>query len=343
MKLTISRYTAISILCMAFATTASARSWRIHHNTKQLADFTDINAACASDQVQEGDTLYLDPGCLLTAGQAVTKRLTIIGCGYEGVTQPYAFATISGALNLQAAGIKVMSAIMSGVVTIKASDITIERCRINSQITNSSTCTNATIRQCYFTNSNYNECIVGPGSTTVSNWTIENCIIDNINNRNVITGLHNATIRNNLIIGKSSNNSSGAYYMIRYMGTCQITNNIIIDTADATRVFESNVNTEQTTNNVISQDISGEYNRANVLTLDSIYTGDIQSYTLKEDSPAKGYATDGGDCGPFGGMYPYVKGGRPFGHPYYTDFKVASRPDENDKLKVSLKIKMNDE
>ena len=220
MKLTISRYAAISLLCMAFATTASARSWRIHHNTKQLADFTDINAACASDQVQEDDTLYLDPGCLLTAGQAVTKRLTIIGCGYEGVTQPYAFATISGALNLQAAGIKVMSAIMSGVVTIKASDITIARCRILSQITNASTCPNATIRQCYFTNSNYNECIVGPGSTTVSNWTIENCIIDNINNRNVITGLHNATIRNNLIIGKSSNNSSGAYYMIRYMRKC---------------------------------------------------------------------------------------------------------------------------
>ena len=257
--------------------------------------------------------------------------------------KPYAFATISGALDLRAANSKVMSTIVSGVITIRVSDITIERCRILSQITYASTCPNATIRQCYFTNSNYNECIVGPGSS-VTNWTIENCIIDNVNNRTVITGLWDATIRNNLIIGHSSNNSSGNYFMISdYMGSCQITNNIIIDVVDATRVFKSSTSIFQMTNNVISQDVAPDFNRVNVLTTDSVYTGDIQSYTLTENSPAKDYGTDGTDCGPFGGLYPYVKGGRPFGHPYYTEFKVATRPDENDKLKVTLKTRIQDE
>ena len=86
MKLTsILRYAAICSFCMAFAVTASARSWRIHHNEKQLPDFTDINAACASSDVQAGDTLYLEPGCSITTAQNVTKTLTIIGCGYEAI------------------------------------------------------------------------------------------------------------------------------------------------------------------------------------------------------------------------------------------------------------------
>ena len=333
MRLSISRYTAISILCMAFATTASARSWRIHHNTKQLADFTDINAACASDQVQEGDTLYLDPGCLLTAAQTVTKQLTIIGCGFSGVTQPYAFATIDAALNLQAASIKVMGATLN-TVYIKASDITIERCRVSGGIDCSGTCPNATIRQCYVSKNTINSRTAINGS---SNWTIENCIVTASGSYAVgITRVSNSTIRNNLI----TTDEGGNYYTLS-ASSSTITNNIIINTGVADHAF--NGDETQMLNNVISQDVAGEYNRVNVLTLDSVYTGDIQSYTLKEDSPAKNYGMDGTDCGPFGGMYPYVKGGRPFGHPYYTDFKVASRPDENDKLKVSLKIKMNDE
>lgn len=341
MRLSISRYTAISILCMAFATTASARSWRIHHNTKQLADFTDVNAACASDQVQEGDTLYLDPGCLLTAAQTVTKRLTIIGCGYEGgATHPYAYATFNAGLSLQAAGIKVMSVIVRGTVKFFTSNMTLERCRVYGQITyNVGESINQTIRQCYVTNNG--DVIVGSGAngTVTSNWTIENSIISaNGASEVAIWKLYNATIRNNLIISNSTSTNNPT---LREVNGSQIINNIIVNTALPSNA--SNAETAQMLNNVISQDVAGEYNRVNVLTLDSVYTGDIQSYTLKEDSPAKNYGMDGTDCGPFGGMYPYVKGGRPFGHPYYTDLKVASRSDENDKLKVSLKIKMNDE
>ena len=73
-----------------------------------------------------------------------------------------------------------------------------------------------------------------------------------------------------------------------------------------------------------------------------VFTGNYESYELIEDSPAKGYGTDGKDCGIFGGLYPYVKGGLPQGHPYYTKAVISPRA-ENDKVNVSLKIKMQDE
>ena len=67
-----------------------------------------------------------------------------------------------------------------------------------------------------------------------------------------------------------------------------------------------------------------------------------QRYQLKADSPAKGAATDGGDCGPFGGLYPYVIGGKPAGYPYYTKAVIGTRA-ENGKINVSLNIKMQNE
>ena len=67
-----------------------------------------------------------------------------------------------------------------------------------------------------------------------------------------------------------------------------------------------------------------------------------QLYQLKEDSPAKGYATDGGDCGPYGGLTPYVPGGLPNGYPYYTKAIIPAKS-KNGKVNVSLKIKMQNE
>ena len=96
-------------------------------------------------------------------------------------------------------------------------------------------------------------------------------------------------------------------------------------------------------NNVVGQNYNAANNRVTGSTkTDVVYTGDYESYTLVEDSPAKGYGTDGKDCGIFGGLYPYVKGGLPQGHPYYTKAVISPRA-ENDKVNVSLKIKMQDE
>ena len=68
---------------------------------------------------------------------------------------------------------------------------------------------------------------------------------------------------------------------------------------------------------------------------------DLQ-YQLCEGSPAKGYATDGGDCGPYGSGNTYVPGGLPYGKPYYTEATIGSVAHDG-KVNVTLKISVQDE
>lgn len=82
--------TALSaVLLFAGGQQADAASWRINNNANRHAHFTDINAAMSSNDVVAGDTLYLDPGCLITSTQNVTKRVTVIGTGNQYSPTPY--------------------------------------------------------------------------------------------------------------------------------------------------------------------------------------------------------------------------------------------------------------
>lgn len=329
-------------LTALMATTAQARSWRINNDTTKMANFASINAAMNSTDVTAGDTLYLDPGCSLTSGQThtVRKRVTIIGTGYTGVKLPHRGASISGDLYLYAEGIKLQSLNISATVYIRANNITIERCYC-SRISNDRSDYNAqyaTIHNCYV--SDY---LVGCGATETSTafWTIENSIFSSTN-ATCIRGLYNATIRNNLIVNSSTSTGTNySYRCLSQLTDCQIVNNIIIKTKSPANALYS-VDATQLHNNVISSNTNPETNRANVTTTDAVYTGDVQSYALTDDSPARGYGEDGTDCGIFGGLYPYVKGGLPYGHPYYENFVVSSMPVDG-KINVSLKVKMQDE
>lgn len=69
-------------------------------------------------------------------------------------------------------------------------------------------------------------------------------------------------------------------------------------------------------------------------------TGD--RYLLRDDSVAKGKATDGGDCGAFGGSTPYVLSGLPYGMPHITEAQIPSTPTDG-KLNIKLKIATQNE
>jgi len=73
-----------------------ARSWRVNSDETRKAHFTDINAAMASEEVVDGDTLYMDPGCTLTSNQTVTKQVTIVGCGYLRTDAPHGLPILPG-------------------------------------------------------------------------------------------------------------------------------------------------------------------------------------------------------------------------------------------------------
>ena len=343
MKKTITISICVAVLAM-IATTANAKSWRINSDATKKANFADINAAMNSSDVEAGDTLYLDPGCQLTANQTVSKRVTIVGPGYLRNSAPHQGATISGNLYLSAAEAKIEGVTMTNEVSIRAQNVTIERCRATNHIIAISSYNSqyTTIRQCYIAGYIHG---ASKTSTASAYWTIENNIILYESTTNTVYDLNNPTIRNNYISGKY--NANYLNYPIAGIQGGMVTNNIIFSKNSKDNLWSS------MTDVVINHNVTSSAEKTaypDNLYLDSndesavfaLQGTNDQKYQLKEDSPAKGYATDGGDCGPFGGAYPYVISGLPAGYPYYTNAVIGTRA-ENGKINVSLNIKMQNE
>ena len=342
-------YKTIAMAAMfAVVVNLSAKSWRVNSNTTRGANFANINAAMSSEEVQDGDTLYLDPGCNLTSTQRVTKRVTIIGNGFfHDKQQPYGFATISSNIYLQAAGCKIEGVIMLRACYVAADNVTIERCKINNNdwngiYSNGDNCKYATIRNCYI-GAYYAE-IAGQGMDNMNSayWTIENNIILGYWSSECIRDLYSATIRNNYFYMDHGNSF---FYNLR---NCTITDNIIINVNNKNNIIGDNFIDNTFHHNVISSAENSTYPQNKYLDSNdqaAVFTmtgnNDLQ-YQLCEGSPAKGYATDGGDCGPYGSGYTYVPGGLPYGKPYYTDATIGSVAHDG-KVNVTLKISVQDE
>lgn len=344
MKRTVSAAFLAAVMLVFVSGSSQARSWRVNNNAARAPHFADINAACSSDQVQDGDTLYLDPDCTLTAAQTVSKTLTIIGTGYFLTGVPYSPATISGTLTLNAQNCKA-EGLQLAAVTIKADNVTIERCKTAGNISWSTTGTNAIIRQCYVEG-----IIVGMGNTNANSagCIIENCIVVNTNatgvtgTSNVIRNLYQASIRNNYLKRTYSMNSSDCVIYNCYNSS--VTNNIIYNTKSTTQVLSSTDNTA-VSNNVMSSASNSSYPEntflgvASEATVFALAGNNDERYQLKDDSPAKGYATDGGDCGPFGGLFPYVLSGHPAGMPYFVSTNTPTRS-TNGQVKITQHVKL---
>lgn len=331
-----------AVLFVGASTSMSAKSWRIHNMEIYKPHFIDINAAMASEDVQDGDTLYLDPGCTISGTQNVTKRVTIVGAGYFMKERQYGISTISGILYMKANNSKIEGVFCSSTLYIAANEVTVERCRFSSNgiRLSGNNAQNATIKQCYFNGAS----IIGSGSESSksSGWHIEGCLFSSGH----IEDLYCATIVHNYIRTTIGNNTVKS---IDNLSNCVISDNIIIKVYNSyhNNVFGTLTNCS-VTNNILSCDegiytaypnniCMGTNDFSQVLSL----TNDDE-YMLVDDSPAINYAIDGTDCGPSGGAYPYVTAGLPYGHPYYTRAVVGSTAID-EKLNVSLKVKMQDE
>ena len=328
----------MAAVALCAATTVSAKSWRINHNVQMKPHFTDINAAMASNEVQAGDTLYLDPNTNLSTTQDVTKQVTIVGTGWGGGEVSYARAVVSGTLNIRAAETKIVGLYLTGTIYIIADYVTMERCRVTSQIyTNGSNCKYATFRNCYFQGAN--TAVSGQGNTSVNTayWTIENCIFNkNGDYAGCIHSLYSAEIKNNLIVS-----SCGYTRVLENLANATVQNNIIMQLSASNETIRSCDGTF--TNNVISQNLWAESNYIVDNKLASVLTGNLESYTLVEGSPAIGGGTDGQDVGIFGGLYPYVANqGLPKGYPYYTQNIVGAKAVDG-KVSVTLNVKIANE
>jgi hypothetical protein len=315
---------------------SDAASWRINNNANRKAHFTDINAAMSSSKVQEGDTLYLDPGCTLTSNQTVSKRVTIIGTGYSLESGTHDVAAINAQLYIKAPGTKIESVAVTITGTdktwyVQAANVTIERCHnhfisIEAQYAN--------IRQCrgfhYFGK--------GKDSMTSAYCTIENCMLGT-NTAVNIYDLCLATIRNNYLWTESTSDSYKG--LLNNLSKCTIVNNIIVGSQKPNNMFTPDNLTDCIVRNNIMTCAEGTYpgypdniclgsnTTAEVFTvkLDNRTLSDKLFLPVKDLEQAKGYANDGGDCGPFGGTYPYILSGYPFGMPHFksssADFRAT--------------------
>lgn len=335
-------------LAVATAQMAVAESWRINNDTSKGAHFVDINEAMASELVQDGDVLYLDPGCVLTTKQTISKAVTVIGTGWNFTGRPYQFAVLENSLDISAAATVSGLRIMGSVYPLH-NDIVIERCLINTDIihTNTSyTTQNLLIRQCMI-----DGYIRGCGNTSMNSfgWKIYNCCVNHkVENTTwgTIDGLYGVEIVNNIL-----RHSYKYYDLIRRIRDAIVKNNILINEHSSYKdnIIDGSENV-QLYNNVISADSTtwlyySTYPNnvcvgSNTATDFYVNTGAGGAWAqLCEGSPAIGAGEGGIDCGPYakGSLYPFVTYGMPKHIPYFTEVNVPAQPTDG-KVKVSLKI-----
>ena len=323
------QFLVAAALLVGVATTANAKSWRVNSDVTKNADFTSLNAVINSSDVVAGDTVYLDPGCILIDKQTLglNKPLTIIGPGYMRADAPHQQAVIKGVVFVDNAGTKIEGVVLDNEINIRAQYVTIERCKTgNIKYYNSDLQAQyATIRQCYVLGR-----IIGYGATDArsANWTIENNIIIWSSNNYIIENLYSPTILNNYICAAFD----GTNNLLYNISNATIQNNILIHTKYKNYVFY-NVLQSIITNNVLSCAEDTYTTIGENYYLDSTdeklvfaWEGvNDQRYQLKADSPAKGYGVNGVDCGPYGGETPYVISGLPSGIPYYTKANIGTK------------------
>ena len=338
MKNTNLLYLLLTVAFFSVSMIANARSWHINNQSGISADFVDINAAMSSENVVDGDTLYLGAGCVI-GSQTLSKRVTLIGTGWRYNDSPVNPAKINGDITVTAAGARLLGVYVVGRCYIKASNIVVERCYVGHEIRSQShNLNNVKVLSCWTS-------YIGSANYSSSGWEIRNNIVKGSYYTATVCDFYNAVVENNIIINTNSGNS-----ILYNMDFCTIRNNIMLCGYSSSYTYNCDNNFMQ--GNVLSA--SPEYENlypGNVL-INSIdesllfnCTGTVESgeyYTLKEGSPAIGAGEGGADCGVYGGVYRFVPYGRPQHIPVIKEAVVPSIPTDG-KIKVSFKIENNNE
>ncbi len=320
-------------IMLVLAIVASAKSYKIGPSSVTGMDFASINAAMSS--VSEGDTLLLDKAYKETSEQTVTKAIVIIGNGFDTTTSTIAQV---GTLSLKADGIHVNSLYVTNVKFYNY-DCRLYRCFVGSSAswagTSQATASNS-IHSCYFTGT-----ISGTNKYAI--FDIQNTILFT-NTYNVISYLNKSNICHCVIVGSCNSN----YYIIQGVYSSSIIDNIIVNTGYSSNTIS---NFDISSMNTIHHNVmSGFNNTTNYplnktgYSLDRICkcSGTTISGTyfeLKSGSPAYNYASDGGDAGIYGGLYPYVDYGRPIYVPYFTNINVPAKA-TNGTLPISVTVEV---
>lgn len=150
-------------LLMLWVMQSHATQWSVSNSVQNPGQFNSLTAAVASSSVISGDTLLLHPTNTNYGNVTLTKRVVMIGAGFntQRTAAQYAAVTqIDLGSATQAGGSKFYGLRMSQIVAnvgFSIPNINVEDCYITNNILLSATPVNWTVRNCVFTaNSNYN-------------------------------------------------------------------------------------------------------------------------------------------------------------------------------------------
>ena len=353
-------FIALTLLVTVMGT--QAKSWKVGPNSVVGMDFTSINDAMS--KITAGDTLYLDQYYNESNEQTVTKRVVIIGTGYDtSQTDEQVVARLTGNLILKVNNISVKSVLLNNVQFF-ADNCSLDRCYTGIIQVGSTTAGMNHVYSCYVTGR-----IQGYSESSCSKLDVQNCVIIDNSCNFESKGCHNLfylteSIINHNIIYKSINQYYTPYadsFCLSYISNSQITNNVIYGYNSGREVFYNRDMAEGVyasgsgntiEHNIFSGTIELSYFPENktgwrdkwesIFVCEGKYSDYYRLATDSGDNPAVGYATDGGEVGCHGGMFGCPAGGRPQYIPYFTKVTVGSRV-ENGKLPVSVTIKIQDE
>lgn len=318
------------------ATAANATCWRINPSPYAKAQFKTVEEAMNDINVLAGDTLLMDPGNH-GAIYVQRKNMTIIGTGYfldQNTDWSETMVSTAASINLSE-GSKVEGMLVTGVIRPSATsyNCVVSRCKVGEIYAYDTK--NWLIEECFVTSY-----IAYPREAIVRNnivfgyisagegTLIENNVVVSGTTGNILINTTNATIRNNIVIntmpGFDNNNRPWASQLLINFDTSKnnsIQNNVL--SAPATYADPNYVN-----NFFVGATVENTF----------VNTGSEDGkYHLLDNSPAKGKATHGGDCGAFGGSTPYVLSGIPQFLPHITEALVPAKPTDG-KITVKLKI-----
>lgn len=357
---------AAAMLCV---TAANAKVWRINYDENANADFRTITAACNSAKVANTDTLYCEPGN--HAGSAddnviSRKGIKVLGPGWGfepnyGGTSTIAEAKFANRIRLQASNV-LLSGLTCGDIFFDnkvLKNIRIERCNISYVSRDRYEYMMDTLSDCTITNCKLKSIEINGsygGSKQIKNIYITNNLFVDFDYYNYAFSFGNAEIYQSVMTNVNFLRNTvvaAPYVTLIDTRNTLIQDNIFINKKSEDRVMEFSVdrgniirkNVFSMSDGVANTDIIANFpdnyyvsaTEANTFTCTNSTYRSEQYFQLKDNSPAKNAAYDGGDCGAFGGSTPYIICGRPQGIPYITDVEVPAQPKDN-KLTVTFKV-----
>lgn len=358
--------TLILALFAAAVAPVSAAVFTVSNNPDRPAQFDNIAAAIAA--ASDGDTIYVHGSQFAYGDITVTKRLVLVGAGYNSNNQ-FGLTTRVGSINVtrtlsveNGSGSTITgfhATNIQAIGVLPVDNITIYRNRVDSQLRTYAGASkgsswliyNNIVAQLYLGNDGG-----GPTSISSTNILVQNNIITGFiadassasilidHNIFIAAGLgaiYYATISNNLFV-----RNSGTIFGSN-VSFCTFNNNF----ANLTTITSVSPGTSFLNgNNTGSGNISPAPNPfVNVPDLGSFtFTG---NYRIVNGSAADNAGTDGTDLGIYGGTYPFPSGGTPGGGfdtsalpaiPQITDFNIQNATIQPaSTLNVNVKARIN--